>query len=502
MGAPTIRTREADNTYVPQVEQGMILGFLCRSQRGPTSESEGGPVDLKSSADVSRQLGLATASIDAADMINYVIGKGAEVRAVVVRGTGSAVATVTLLDAGGIACLEIRAKNPGLWGNNLTVTITDDPSDAVNFYKITVAYSTQTELAESYDHASMDSTQKYYVEYLVNDVSNLLIVNRLTANRPANIAAQALTGGLDGTAPVAADYQAAWTLFDGDQELTHFSFDSDDGEVWSDAVDYADVRDDAVVIHGIPRLLTAAQGVSYRQGAGGYGHSDVDSSQTALFYAAPLIRLKGSYGGQPAYNKAYVLGQFAEKMVNDYPWFAVAGKHRGVIPKALGVLYNVKGKAAATTFADEEINPIIYDKPSRKTMIYDDLTCQHAVTQLRNLGVRELVNWIKRRWRYHADEILFDPNDPTSWRTLYDRMSVDLNYAAEHRGLDGYEGDGWTYVGDQDVILRQNATFNSQADLLQGKYKADLYIVPLGAIRDITLTTVLTKTSAEFTVSE
>ena len=499
--APTVRFREEDQTFTPQTEEGMILAYLCTAQRGPTTELEDGPVELKSDGDVDRHLGLKTSALLAVEDVKYMIGKGATVKAIVVRGTGSAVASVGLEDSGAVACLTVSAKNPGVWGNSLAVTITDDPSDAVNYYKVSIAYSLQAELNETYEHVSMDPSSRYYVEYLINDVSNLVAVEALTANRPANVASSSPVGGLDGVTPTAANYQSAMALFSSDTELTHlgwFCTEVIEGEVWSYATTYAEARGEIFAPEVVPPLYTPTQGVSFRQGAGGYGFADIDSSFTNCIYGGPKIRQQGSYGAQPTSAKAYVLGQYAVKMRTGFPWLEVAGVEDGLIPGALGIQYNVFGTADADTFADEQISPIIWDTSKRKAYIKDILTCQKAPTQLQFSGVREGVNWIKRRFRYHAADIMFKPNDPVSWKLLYRRMLTDLNSASANRGLDGFEGDGWQYTGDQDALTRQQATFNSQADLIQGKYKVAVYMVWINAIRDITLTAVLTKSSIEF----
>ena len=280
------------------------------------------------------------------------------------------------------------------------------------------------------------------------------------------------------------------------------SFESADdirAEIWSTLSTYCATRGEVSVIEAVPKGLTPTQGVSYRSGAGGYGFADVDTSHSYLFFGAPKIRTLGSYGAQARDPKPLVIARFAQNMARGYPWLATAGPEDGKIAGALGVEHNVLNTADADTFADEQINPIVWDKPRRAAYIRDVLTCQKEPTQLQQIGVREGVNWVKRRFRYHAQGILFQPNDPESWRLLYRLMREDLNYASENRGLDGFEGSGWQYVGDQESIRRQDATFNSQSDLLQGKYKVAIYMVWIGAIREIELTAVLTKSSIEFT---
>lgn len=492
---------ETDQTFVARKEAGMLLAFVGKARRGPTTEDEGGPVELKSETDVDKHLGAGSATYNAPGIIKYVLGKGAVVKFVraILAGT---TATRTLPDIGAISALRIDARNDGTWGNLISVTIAADPSGDSALFALTLTFSEQPTLNATYYNLSMDPTLANFVENVINDVSPLIRVTALTTVRPANAGPLALTGGTINDAATATEYQALLTLFDNERYLTHLSSDSGDGTIWANQTTYCSTRATITQLQSVPFGYTADQAAQYRQGTGGYGFSYVDSSYTALYWGDVKTKRNGSVMPTPEWCHPLVLGKYATKMATGKPWFAVAGATRGRIAEGYGVSVNVLGKTAETTLTGLEVNPIVTDSDpdtgAKITKIAESLTCQRARSQRRFAEIRELLNWIKRRFLYHQTAIEFEPNDPQAWRNLYVRMKKDLDECGQNRGLDGVEGSGYQYVGDQDCITRQQATYNSQDDLADGKYKVAIYIVGQPGIRDIALNTVLTKTSAQF----
>jgi hypothetical protein len=496
---------ETDQTFVAKKEAGMLLAFVGLARRGPTTEDEGGPVTLQSDTDVDKHLGAGSASYNAPGIIKYVIGKGATVKFVRAILTGTT-ASRDIVDIGAVAALRISARNDGTWGNLISATIGADPSGNAALFSLTLTFSEQPTLNAVYYNLSMDPTLANFVENVINDVSPLVRVTALTAVRPANIGPLALTGGLVNDTATPTEYQAALTLFDSERYLTHLASDSGNGTIWSNQTTYCSTRGTITQLQSVPFGYTADQAAQFRQGTGGYGFAYVDSSYTALYWGDVKTKRNGSVMPVPEWCHPLILGKYATKMGTGQPWFAVAGATRGRISEGYGMRFNVLGKTAETTLTGLEVNPLVTDSDpdtgAKYTKIAESLTCQRARSQRRFAEVRELLNWIKRRFLYHQTAIEFEPNDPQAWRNLYVRMKKDLDECGQNRGLDGVEGIGYEYVGDQDAVTRQQATYNSQDDLADGKYKVAIYLVSLPGIRDLALNTVLTKTSAQFAESD
>jgi len=82
----------------------------------------------------------------------------------------------------------------------------------------------------------------------------------------------------------------------------------------------------------------------------------------------------------------------------------------------------------------------------------------------------------------------FQPNDPISWRAMYRLAAAWITKTlVAGRAIEPTEGIGWAWVGDQDAATVQEATYNAQNDLFQGKYKAEFTFRPVATMEDITL---------------
>jgi len=491
-----------DNTFVAKSGAGMVLAFVGRSRRGPTQESDGDPLTLASEPDVDRHIGLGTSTYITPGILKYAIGKGAQIKYYRVIAAGGVAAFRVLVDAGALNCLRIEAVNAGVWGNLVTVTIAADPSGDATLFSLTTAFSEQPGLGETYYNLSMDPTKANFVENVINGIDPLIKATALTAVVPANVGPVALAAGAASDTVTAANYQARLALFASERYITQLASDSGDGEVWADQAAYALTRKTFREIFSVPFGYTSTLAALFRQGSGGYGHEYVDNSYTSLYWGDVKDKRNGSGAPVAEWCHPLVLGQIALQMATGMPWYAVAGAKRGKIQVGLGMVENVLDKPAYDTLTGIEVNPIVtdtdLDTTAKITKIAESLTCQRARSKARFAEIREGVCWIRRRFLYHAQAIDFDPNEPEAWRQLYLLMKKDLDFMGSNRGLSGQETIGWQYVGDQEAINKDQATHNSQEELAKGNYTVDLYLSTIPGIRNITLNTILTESSAQF----
>ena len=185
-----------------------------------------------------------------------------------VTGTGAAAASRTLVDRAGspLATLRIDADNPGTWGNDIYVAISDNSSDGTRF-DLTVYYggTTSDKVVEEFVGCSMDSTDAKYVVPFVSQPSRYITVTNLNSataspnNRPAVLPVGAnsrlgsgtgtTVAGANGSAPGAADYTTALTKFD----VIPFPMDLNapavsDTTILDDIISYANTRGDMFVV--------------------------------------------------------------------------------------------------------------------------------------------------------------------------------------------------------------------------------------------------------------
>lgn len=147
-----------------------------------------------------------------------------------VTASGAAAASRTLVDRAGTAqdTLVVTAANPGAWGNDIYVSVSDNASDGTRF-DLAVYYggSTSDKVVEEYVGCSMDPSDSRYVVSFVSQPSRYITVtdsNSTTtspSDRPKVLAASAGRLG-SGTGTVVAgsngsgtpDYAAGLSKFD------------------------------------------------------------------------------------------------------------------------------------------------------------------------------------------------------------------------------------------------------------------------------------------------
>ena len=86
------------------------------------------------------------------------------------------------------------------------------------------------------------------------------------------------------------------------------------------------------------------------------------------------------------------------------------------------------------------------------------------------------------------ESYLEEPNDPTTWRSIYNqlRATLDKLVSPQQRALYKYE-----YYGDQDANTIDDVQVNDPVDIENGKYKINLKIWPIPALQELTLNLML-----------
>lgn len=112
-----------------------------------------------------------------------------------IGGETLASAAKTLQDSTPANSVDITARTPGTWGNDITVAVATGTQ--ANTFKLIITYGTQQETYDNLTLASLDTVHSPLVTVAAADGA---------ANIPANISATLLTGGDDGTTTTDTDY--------------------------------------------------------------------------------------------------------------------------------------------------------------------------------------------------------------------------------------------------------------------------------------------------------
>lgn len=261
---------------------------------------------------------------------------------------------------------------------------------------------------------------------------------------------------------------------------------------------YCRNRGDMVAHIPLPINLSIQEMNDYRDGTGAYSHSPLNS-YFARYIVSDLIlsdeadpEIKSTM-----YGAADVIALQARKDDRYGEWFSAAGYNRGVIrAKTNGVPTNLASKGNKTQFDvlyEKGVNAIVVN--DKQPMYWGNRTTLLDKTSLLSKeNVADLCIFIARVLSEIAKSFVFDPNDPQMWRKLYLKVRPFIvgtlvgNRAIQSNSSEsGGEGELWFWFGDQQADSIKDVTFNDEAEINAGKYRARFLFVPIAATEYIAI---------------
>ncbi len=214
--------------YIEEVPSGVrtisgiatsVAAFIGWSAKGPIDQAE----RVLSWADFERKFGgLDTRSYLGYSVYQFFANGGQDTY--VIRLASDSVASSALpaantLAAGGTDVLDVTAVNPGGWANEYGISIRQR-SDDVTRFQFDVVLLSGNSVVESFANLSMDSSDRRFVEAVINQQSAFVDVSidpqppGATPAPPDDIVADPLTGGDDGEVlePNTAAFETALAL--------------------------------------------------------------------------------------------------------------------------------------------------------------------------------------------------------------------------------------------------------------------------------------------------
>ncbi len=161
-----------------------VTAFVGHTRRGPLNT----PVKVTSFTDFERRFGGLTSQSPLSYAIHQFFGNGGTVGVVVrvaASGTGEAASVTLESTEGSSACpaLKVSAREPGVWGSGLRVTVDHDTREPEETFNLQV-FDAQGGSRESYAGLSMRPGHGRFVETVVNEGSHLVEVEALAEDRP------------------------------------------------------------------------------------------------------------------------------------------------------------------------------------------------------------------------------------------------------------------------------------------------------------------------------
>ena len=357
-------------------------------------------------------------------------------------------ATVNLLTSGSLVVATVTSKNAGADGNNLRVVVTAGSVSStytLTLYKESgVANDIADDiLLERYDNVVFDDpTSSDYAETVINLVSPNITISSSAAGVPVSTT-YPLTGGSNGTAPVAADYTdykgTGSAVFEDfatfDRPFVFFlpavAGIADDVEVIDAATSWSESNNGFVVVD-TEAGLTVAQAVSF---AG----SLTDTSNAAVYYPHVYI--------------ADPLGRGAGALRKIGPAGAVVGLYlatdasRGVFKAPAGIGSAIQGivsveKSFSSTELDtmnastSPVNPI-RQIPGAGLSVMGARTLKQDGTANKYVNMRRSLIYIRKNIKNLTEFAIFENNEEKLWAQIRTVLNVFLGEYKNQGGLRG-----------------------------------------------------------------
>jgi len=413
------------------------------------------------------------------------------------QDTGVVQAAAAAYLSGGMDALDtlkVRAADEGTWGDRLSVQVEDGSLDPTGAFNLVVRH--KGEVVEVFKDLSMDETAPNHVEIAVNERSDYITLedlgtaSGLPADRPV-IGVFDLSGGDDGVTGLDdADYSG-----DPSQHTGFYAFDEIDAlnlimvpgvttaEVIHAGVTYAENRQDLMLLAETPIHLEPLEAVDFRKGQGMYSHGAFNSSYAALYY--PWIEINDPVTGKRKLipPSGAVAGCYARSDKKAHVWYAPAGIDRGRIFNALSLGYKTS-RGERDVLYPEGVN-VIAVFPDTGINIWGQKTLQSQPSAVDRINVRRLMMYMEEAISESSRFVVFEPNNPQTWRALGRLINPFLQDIKEKGGLYDY-----AFQCDEET--------NTPVVIDRNEMIARVFVKPTKTAEFIELNFILTGTGADF----
>lgn len=400
----------------------------------------------------------------------------------------------------GIAALAIGAAY-----NGATITVTNAASNVPHFYDITVSLPGSVLTDEVYKDFPQDASTDAWTTKVTAMLAASQILGAFTANDNFTLQpiVYTLADGEDTDDLAAIDYAGdivgATNLhsFDNDGTATKVCIpDVADPNLDLIVSAWVDQRKDLMGLLRTPIGLQPQINVDYRNGTGTYNHTPVNSWRNMMSTGGLRVLDPRTSNVVDISEVGDWAGIIASKDNAQGQWFSFAGSKRGKVFNAYGVVVNVGTPAmvaANNQYDSNGLNPVIQN--AKKDILFwgNSTLWKDRTSLLCKAEVAELLVFLYRSLMELIPEETFDPNDVDTWKTIYRKVRVFMQYLQSNRAV-----WKWEYQGDQDIVDVSKAVVNSPDNIDAGMYKFKLFIAPKVAMKYIEVTVAVTNSGIDF----
>lgn len=466
---PGVYVEETLNPVAPLVgpASDTVAAFIGLNDRGPIS-----PTLVTSWSQYTNLYGTwNTAASNNLPLAVYLYfangGSAAYIKRVVGAGAASATRSLDDRDTTVDQTLSLTAINPGEWGNNINVTVTN--SSLANHFDLTVFYggTTSAFIVETFTDLNMDTNSARYAVSVVNASSRYLAAADLTsdaatlaAKNPALITNEPLAGGANGSAvSTITTYEDFDTVA---QSLVLNVAGFTDAVSINAAISYAESRDDVfVVIDGadVPVNL-AGLGNDIIEIANSY-----TSSSLAAVYYPPLVVSDPTLGvGAPSgATRTVGAGGAVAGLI------ASTDASRGVFKAPAGLTARLSGAVAVRALTNSELDTLNSNSAAVNAIrfisgsgivVMGSRTLKTGFID-KYVPVRRTLIYLRKALIDLTQFAIFEPNDAALWRRISASISAFLTQFWSQGGLRGA-------TPAQAFFVKVDAENNPQASIDNG----------------------------------
>lgn len=189
------------------------------------------------------------------------------------------------------------------------------------------------------------------------------------------------------------------------------------------------------------------------------------------------------------------------------PWYSFSGMNRGVIASAIGpVMNNLGGPADIDTlneFAQWYMNLFVIKNTrtqGQRTMLWHGFTSNPVNDSEKFISIVRLNLYLKKNLRPILESYIEEPNTFGTWKRIYYEAKDILDDLQTRNAITSYE-----WLGDQDAQSYDDLQINTEAEVRQGKYKAQLKykeVVPMQDIEmDVIIDVSMDKSTGDISIS-
>ena len=350
----------------------------------------------------------------------------------------------------GDTCMRFIADTEGTWANGLMIGIYSGSKP--DTFRVQI-YTKDGIFREDFNNLSIDpSSNDYFVERFKSS-KFVRAEDIITSSSMPQLGRYYMAGGNDGIADVTdADYIGI-SLGDGTKtglQLFSNAEEIDINLIAVPGVSSAPVhlamlelcevqRGDCFAVLDPPFGLSVQQVVDFHNGEGAYAHRpSLNSSYGAIYW--PWVKVYDPYNQREIWlpPSGFALAVMAYTDYVADPWWAPAGLVRGHLLNALEIEYSptqgerdyLYGEAAHRNC----VNPIV-DFHGDGITIWGQKTLLRRPTSLDRINVRRMVLYARKVVATVVKYLVFDPNDPQTWRRYVNLVSPIFEAIKSKRGL-------------------------------------------------------------------